>query len=98
MTFWESGAAEDDYGGYGYGRRRRYWEDDDEDENDDEGEHTMGEVFDTSLTLDHLSDRDGKGLPVGELSVDSGTTSSTPRRSPRSRPRKTTRATRATRG
>ncbi len=82
LTFWESGSAEDDYDfGYGYGsRRRRYWEEEpDEDESEDEdedgddasiqGRYTMEEVFDSSLTIDRLSDRDGQTLPIGELPV-----------------------------
>jgi hypothetical protein len=67
LTFWESGSAEDDGGSrYGYGRRRR-WDDDDE---DDAGEYEMEEVFESSLTAKNWSDREGHGLPIGELSVE----------------------------
>jgi hypothetical protein len=66
LTFWESGSAEY-LGSTRYrSRRRRY------DEYDDEGDasdYEMGEVFDSSLTAEHLSDGEGKGLPIGALSV-----------------------------
>jgi hypothetical protein len=73
LTFWESGSAEGDGGGYGYGRRRWDDEDDDEDEDEDEddaGGYEMGEIFETSLTIEQLSDGSGKGLPIGELRVE----------------------------
>jgi hypothetical protein len=74
LTFWESGSAEyADGGGYGY-RRRGYWRDDDDDEYEDEyenaSEYEMEEVFDSSLTADHFSDSEGRGLPIGTLNVE----------------------------
>jgi hypothetical protein len=61
LTFHESGAAADD-GSY-WGHRRRY------DEEDDSGEYEMEEVFETSLTAEHLTDPEGHQLPVGPLPV-----------------------------
>jgi hypothetical protein len=76
LTFWESGSAEYADDGYGYRRRRRRWYDD-EDENDDDygeeddaSEYEMGEIFDSSLTAEHLVDGDGKGLPIEKLNVE----------------------------
>ncbi|HKI35756.1 MAG TPA: 2OG-Fe(II) oxygenase family protein [Gemmataceae bacterium] len=70
LTFHESGSAVDDGGGY-YGHRRR-WYDDDEDEydEDDAGLHEMDEVFETSLTAEHLIDPEGNRLPLGPLDVE----------------------------
>jgi hypothetical protein len=69
LTFWESGEGEDEDYGYGYGsrsRRRRY-EADDEDEGG--GLHEMVEVFETSLTMEHLSDAEGNTIPIGKLNI-----------------------------
>ena len=62
LTFHESGSAEysGDY------RRRRHWEDEDE----DDGPYEMEEVFETSLTAEHLLDGDGHPLPIASLSVE----------------------------
>ncbi len=71
LTFWESGAGEYADGGYGYGRRRRRdYDDDDEDEDDNDSQYEMEEVFDSSLTAEHLSDIEGNALPIGTLTVD----------------------------
>ena len=70
LTLWESGAGEYAGGGYGhgYGRRRRWYDDDDEE--DDAGEYEMVEVYDSSLTAEHLVDGAGNGLPIATLHVD----------------------------
>jgi hypothetical protein len=83
LTFWESGSAEEEYDGgygYGYGRSRGRWYDDEDDEDDEEedededdqggGQYTMDEVFDSSLTAEHLSDPEGNSLPIGTLNVE----------------------------
>ena len=63
LTFWESGAAEETGG---YRRRRRY-----HDEYDDEdGPYEMGEIYDTSLSAEHLVDGEGQGLPIGRVAID----------------------------
>lgn len=67
LTFWESGSAEET-GGYGYGRRGRWSRDYEEEE--DSGPHQMGEVFDSSLTAEQLTDADGQGLPLPSLTVE----------------------------
>src|SRR5262249_68509 len=69
LTFQESGSAWYTGGGYGYGygRRRHYYDEEDEDE---EGEYEMEEVFDSSLTAEHWSDREGKRAPIGVLDVE----------------------------
>jgi hypothetical protein len=66
LTFYESGAAVD-YG-YDYGRRRRW--DDDEDEDEDSGPYEMEEVFESSLTAEDWSDREGNRVPLGSLDVE----------------------------
>ena len=68
LTFHESGEAEGGGGGYGYGRRHRRWDYDDEE--DDPGQYSMGEIYDSSLQAEHWSDSEGKGLPIGALSVE----------------------------
>ena len=73
LTFWESGSAE--YSGgrrssYGSGRRRRWGGYDDDYESDDASLYEMEEVFDTSLTANQWTDREGNGLPIGELDVE----------------------------
>src|SRR5205814_7828517 len=70
LTFHESGSASYAGGGYdyGYGRRRRWRDYDEEDEDEDEAsEYEMEEVFESSLTAEHWSDREGKRLPIGVL-------------------------------
>jgi hypothetical protein len=81
LTLWESGQGEDDWGGYGYGDGRwyddygedeedeDYSEDEQDEDNGDGGEYTMVEVYETRLTADHWTDREGKELPIGKLSV-----------------------------
>jgi hypothetical protein len=68
VTYWESGSAEpsDDYG---YGRRRHYGQSDDDFDNGD-GEHVMGELYDSSLIAEYFSDADGNPLAYGRLSLD----------------------------
>jgi hypothetical protein len=73
VTLWQSGAAEEDYEAYSYGRGRRYhWSDEDDEENYDEtgGQVEMGEVFDSSLSANHWSDRHGKKVQLGEIHLD----------------------------
>jgi hypothetical protein len=65
LTLHESGSAED--GGYGYGYRRRRW---DEKEEEYSGPHTMGEVYETSLSAEHWTDSEGNRVPLGALHVD----------------------------
>ncbi|WP_422928038.1 2OG-Fe(II) oxygenase [Singulisphaera sp. PoT] len=68
LTLWESGSAEDYYGGYygsRYGRRTDY-------EEPEPGEYEMEEIFDRSLTADHWRLPDGEALPIGELDVEWG--------------------------
>jgi hypothetical protein len=77
VTLWQSGAAEGGYDNYGYGsrRRRRYW-DDDEDEDDEDSDfdsssgHTMGEIFDYSLSANHWSNRQGKKVAFGRIPLE----------------------------
>jgi hypothetical protein len=66
LTLHESGSAEDDGSEYGYGRRRGRWY---EDEEEYSGPHTMGEVYDTSLTAEHWTDGEGNRVPLGVLHV-----------------------------
>jgi 2OG-Fe(II) oxygenase superfamily len=67
LTLWESGSARDDGYEYGYGHGRyRHRRDDDK---VDEGEYTMEEVYETSLTATNWSDGEGNGLPIGTLNV-----------------------------
>ena len=68
MTYHESGSAEYTGGrrSRGYGRRRYYDEYDDGDPED----YEMGEIFDSDLTAEHLTDVEGQGLPIGVLSVE----------------------------
>ncbi len=76
VTLWQSGSAEGGYEDYSHGRGRRYhWsddEDDEDDEDDDEtgGDYEMGEIYDSSLSADHWSDRHGKKVQLGEIHLD----------------------------
>ncbi|CAN5834202.1 hypothetical protein BH23PLA1_BH23PLA1_13690 [soil metagenome] len=70
LTFWESGSAEYAGGGYGYsgyGRRRRSYDYYDE---DDASQYEMGEIYETSLTAENLTDGQGQGLPIGTLTIE----------------------------
>lgn len=72
LTLWESGSAEEDYSGYSsrrWGRHRR-WSDDEEDEEEDAGQHTMGEIYDTSLTAEHWSGPAGERPAFGTIPVE----------------------------
>jgi predicted 2-oxoglutarate/Fe(II)-dependent dioxygenase YbiX len=69
VTLWQSGSAEDGYGDYSYGRHS-HWSDDEEDYGDTGTPHEMGEIYDSSLTADHWSDRQGKKVQFGEVPVD----------------------------
>jgi hypothetical protein len=68
VTFHESGSAE--YVGHAGGsfRRRSYFYDDDE--SDDASDYEMGEVFESSLLAQHISDREGHSLPIESVSID----------------------------
>jgi hypothetical protein len=76
VTLWQSGSAEGGYEDYSYGRGRRYhWSDDDEDEEEENYDETgsqyeMGEIYDSSLSADHWSDRHGKKVQLGEIHLD----------------------------
>lgn len=76
VTLWQSGSAEGGYDDYSYGRGRGYsrWDDEDEEEEDDDenhhSEHTMGEIFDSSLSADHWSNRQGKKVAFGEIPLE----------------------------
>jgi hypothetical protein len=67
LTFWESGSAVDDGGGY-YGRRR--WDRYGDDDEGDSGSHEMEEVFDSSLTAEHWTDDEGNRLRLGKMTVE----------------------------
>lgn len=67
LEFTKSGEAEGDYGGYrsyGYGRNRRrgYYREYDYEDEDEDADVTMGEVQDTSCTVQLISGTDGKSL------------------------------------
>lgn len=73
VTLWQSGAAEGGYDDYGYGSSRRYSHRDDEDEETDSvssSEHTMGEIYDDSLTANHWSNRQGKKVFFGKIPLE----------------------------
>ncbi len=82
VTLWQSGSAEGGYDDYSYGRGRRYhWSDDEDDEDDDNyddyddydergGDYEMGEIYESSLSADHWSDRHGKKVQLGEIHLD----------------------------
>lgn len=72
LTLHQSGSAEGGDGGGYYGWRRRWDDYDDEDEDEDGSDYEMGEIYDSSLTAEHFSDRDGKTLPLGEVDIDEG--------------------------
>jgi hypothetical protein len=71
LTFWESGSAEETGGGSRYARRH-HWRDayDEEESSTGTGKYTMEEVFDSSLTAEQISDREGQGLPISKLTID----------------------------
>lgn len=80
ITLWQSGAAEGAYDEYSYGYRRRggygygegyHWSDDEDDPNygNVPGKYEMGELYDSSLTANHWSDRDGNKVRLGEMSL-----------------------------
>jgi hypothetical protein len=65
LTFWETGSAE--YAGSGYRHRRGRWDEDEDEDEEDASEYEMGEVFDSSLTAENLSDSEGHPLPINSL-------------------------------
>lgn len=67
LTLWESGEGEYEEYGDRYGYRRRRYRDEDEDER--RRLHKMIELYDTSLTMEHLRDADGSPLPIGKLNI-----------------------------
>lgn len=67
LTLWQTGQAEDDYEPRRRGRSR--WSRHEEEEDEQEGEHEMGEIYDTSLTAEHWSDAEGKPLAFGPMKV-----------------------------
>ncbi len=83
ITLYENGSVEGGYG-YGSYSDDDYHEDDEEEEEDEalavsssavvdedglkRSKHVMGEVFDSSLTADHWSDRNGAIVPFGRVS------------------------------
>jgi hypothetical protein len=71
VTFHESGSAEYVDDGRSYRQRRRYEDDaDDDGESDDASMYDMVDVFETSLSAEHIRDQDERGLPIGPLSID----------------------------
>lgn len=73
VTLWQSGSAEGGYEDYSYGRGRRYhWSDEEDEEDFDEtgSQYEMGEIYDSSLSADHWSDRHGKKVQLGEIRLD----------------------------
>ena len=75
VTLWQSGAAEGSYDDYSYrygGGRRYHWSDDEDDEDYDDmsTNYEMGEVYDSSLTVDHWSDAEGNKELLGEMKLD----------------------------
>jgi hypothetical protein len=72
VTLWRLGTAECDYDSYSRGWNNSYhWGDDEEDEDDGDGQGTseywMGEILDSSLSVDHWTDRQGRKLRFGEI-------------------------------
>lgn len=67
LTFWESGSAE--YASSSRSGHRRRWYGDYGEEGDS-GEYEMEEVFESSLTAEHLIDGEGKDLPIAKLTVE----------------------------
>lgn len=71
VTLWQHGSAECDWEQYSYGRDYGYsWSDDDDDDDGAGDEYEMGEIFDTSLSADHWSDRQGKKVLFGRIRLD----------------------------
>ncbi len=76
ITLWQHGTAESDWDEYTYRPNRSYHSRSDFDEDDDESgdkgtsEYEMGEIFDTSLSADHWSDRQGKKVLFGRIRLD----------------------------
>lgn len=68
VTLWQTGSAEGGYDEYSHGYGRRGHWDDDEDEGDDTGsEYEMGEIYESGLSVDHWSDREGNKVSLGEI-------------------------------
>lgn len=67
LTLWESGSAED---GYYEPRRRRGGRRYEDEENEEQGEHEMGEIYETTLTAERWSDADGHSLAFGSMEVE----------------------------
>jgi len=73
VTLWRLGTAECDYDGYSHGWSNSYhWGSDDEEDEEDEdsrrtSEYWMGEILDSSLSVDHWSDRQGRKLRFGGI-------------------------------
>ncbi len=73
VTLWQSGSAEGGYDDYSYGRGRRYHWSDEEDEDDyheTRGHYEMGEIYESSLSAAHWSDRHGTKVQFGEIPLD----------------------------
>ena len=64
ITKSESGSAEGNDYGYGYYKRRRWCG------SEDPADWSMGEIYDTSVTLDNWVDSDDARKDIGEMSVD----------------------------
>lgn len=67
LDYHESGAADDDGGGY---HKRGRWGYDDYDESSDEGTPGMMEVSDRTLTADHVVDLEGNSIGCSQLTLD----------------------------
>jgi len=73
MTLWQHGTAESYWDDYDHYRNRgdRSWHAVEEDDEDGlESEYEMGEIFDTSLGLNHWSDQEGRNVAFGEMRLD----------------------------
>jgi hypothetical protein len=69
LTYYEMGEAECDYDYGGY-RSRHYRYDDEEEDEEIDGEVEMGEVYESSLTVDHWRDTNGEECPYGPFDID----------------------------
>ena len=68
LTHWQHGSAEGGDFGYG-GRRSERWISYDDEMAPRPSTHTMGEVHDYGLSIDHWSDRHGKKVAFGEMTL-----------------------------
>ena len=69
ITLWQLGDVDYDHRNYSRRSRRGYGSRYDDHYEDPDGEHQMGEIIDTSLTVSHWSDRHGNARQFGEMTV-----------------------------